>query len=59
MICTCSGFDSTAKTSVENFSPLLLQICDRLPNLKAIVQYSGQVQQKISNLYSVSPQDST
>lgn len=39
---------------VENQKQLdkILQICDRLPNLKAIMQYSGQVQQKISNLYS-------
>ncbi|XP_071387557.1 long-chain-fatty-acid--CoA ligase ACSBG1 [Centroberyx affinis] len=39
---------------VENQKQLdkILQIRDRLPHLKAIVQYSGQLQQKISNLYS-------
>ncbi len=43
-----------AKYAVLNFSRLTLQIRDRLPHLKAIVQYSGHPQQKISNLYSVS-----
>nr|XP_046249054.1 long-chain-fatty-acid--CoA ligase ACSBG1 [Scatophagus argus] len=39
---------------VENQKQLdkILQIRDRLPSLKAIVQYSGEPQQKISNLYS-------
>uniref|UniRef100_A0AAQ6AGX4 Long-chain-fatty-acid--CoA ligase ACSBG1 n=1 Tax=Amphiprion ocellaris TaxID=80972 RepID=A0AAQ6AGX4_AMPOC len=39
---------------VENQKQLdkILQIRERLPHLKAIVQYSGQLQQKISNLYS-------
>ncbi|XP_019118164.2 long-chain-fatty-acid--CoA ligase ACSBG1 [Larimichthys crocea] len=39
---------------VENQKQLdkVLQIRDRLPHLKAIVQYSGHPQQKISNLYS-------
>lgn len=38
-----------------NFSLLIPQIHDRLPHLKAIVQYSGEPQQKIASLYSVSP----
>ncbi|XP_018536233.1 long-chain-fatty-acid--CoA ligase ACSBG1 [Lates calcarifer] len=39
---------------VENQKQLdkILQIRDRLPHLKAIVQYSGQLQEKLSNLYS-------
>ncbi|XP_029379100.1 long-chain-fatty-acid--CoA ligase ACSBG1 [Echeneis naucrates] len=39
---------------VENEKQLdkILQVSDRLPNLKAIVQYNGQLQQKRSNLYS-------
>ncbi|XP_035521678.1 long-chain-fatty-acid--CoA ligase ACSBG1 [Morone saxatilis] len=39
---------------VENQKQLdkILQIRDRLPHLKAIVQYSGHPQEKISNLYS-------
>ncbi|XP_040894805.1 long-chain-fatty-acid--CoA ligase ACSBG1 [Toxotes jaculatrix] len=39
---------------VENQKQLdkILQIRDRLPHLKAIVQYNGQLQQKLSNLYS-------
>ncbi|KAM4618244.1 long-chain-fatty-acid--CoA ligase ACSBG1 [Polymixia lowei] len=39
---------------VENPKQLdkILQIRDRLPHLKAIVQYSGPLQQKLSNLYS-------
>lgn len=47
------------KHAVVSFSLLTLQIRDRLPHLKAIVQYSGEPQQKISNLYSVSPPDTT
>ncbi|KAM3609225.1 uncharacterized protein V6R79_011334 [Siganus canaliculatus] len=30
----------------------ILQVRDQLPHLKAIVQYSGELQQKMSNLYS-------
>lgn len=48
-----------AKHAVLNFSLLTPQIRDRLPHLKAIVQYSGHPQQKISNLYSVSPPHTT
>ncbi|XP_069019793.1 long-chain-fatty-acid--CoA ligase ACSBG1 [Embiotoca jacksoni] len=53
--CQYVASDSKANIIVvENQKQLdkILQIRDRLPHLKAIVQYSGQLQQKISNLYS-------
>ncbi|XP_036962551.1 long-chain-fatty-acid--CoA ligase ACSBG1 isoform X3 [Acanthopagrus latus] len=53
----CQYVASDSKSNiivVENQKQLdkILQIRDRLPYLKAIVQYSGEPQQKISNLYS-------
>ncbi|CAK6951013.1 long-chain-fatty-acid--CoA ligase ACSBG1 isoform X2 [Scomber scombrus] len=53
--CQYVASDSKANIIVvENQKQLdkILQIRDRLPQLKAIVQYSGPVQEKISNLYS-------
>ncbi|XP_041795274.1 long-chain-fatty-acid--CoA ligase ACSBG1 [Chelmon rostratus] len=53
--CQYVASDSKANIIVvENQKQLdkILQIRDRLPHLKAIVQYTGQPQQKISNLYS-------
>ncbi|XP_023278283.1 long-chain-fatty-acid--CoA ligase ACSBG1 isoform X3 [Seriola lalandi dorsalis] len=53
--CQYVASDSKANIIVvENQKQLdkILQVCDRLPHLKAIVQYSGQLQQKLSNLYS-------
>ncbi|XP_049430117.1 long-chain-fatty-acid--CoA ligase ACSBG1 [Epinephelus fuscoguttatus] len=53
----CQYVASDAKANiivVENQKQLdkILQIHDRLPHLKAIVQYSGQPLQTVSNLYS-------
>nr|XP_033490951.1 long-chain-fatty-acid--CoA ligase ACSBG1 isoform X2 [Epinephelus lanceolatus] len=53
----CQYVASDAKANiivVENQKQLdkILQIRDRLPHLKAIVQYSGQPLQTVSNLYS-------
>ncbi|KAM4573273.1 long-chain-fatty-acid--CoA ligase ACSBG1 [Odontesthes bonariensis] len=53
--CQYVASDSKANIIVvENQKQLdkILQIQDRLPHLKAIVQYSGRLQQKVSNLYS-------
>ncbi|XP_022610032.1 long-chain-fatty-acid--CoA ligase ACSBG1 [Seriola dumerili] len=53
--CQYVASDSKANIIVvENQKQLdkILQVCDRMPHLKAIVQYSGQLQQKLSNLYS-------
>ncbi|KAK5867372.1 hypothetical protein PBY51_011872 [Eleginops maclovinus] len=53
--CQYVASDSKANIIVvENQKQLdkILQIRDRLPHLKAIVQYSGHPQQKIPNLYS-------
>ncbi|XP_029909403.1 long-chain-fatty-acid--CoA ligase ACSBG1 [Myripristis murdjan] len=53
--CQYVASDSKANIIVvENQKQLdkILQIHDRLPHLKAIVQYSGCPQQKLSNLYS-------
>ncbi|XP_038563073.1 long-chain-fatty-acid--CoA ligase ACSBG1 [Micropterus salmoides] len=53
--CQYVASDSKANIIVvENQKQLdkILQIRDRLPHLKAIVQYSGNPQQKISELYS-------
>ncbi|XP_047452923.1 long-chain-fatty-acid--CoA ligase ACSBG1 isoform X2 [Mugil cephalus] len=53
--CQYVASDSKANIIVvENQKQLdkILQVCDRLPHLKAIVQYSERVQQKISNLFS-------
>ncbi|XP_074488986.1 long-chain-fatty-acid--CoA ligase ACSBG1 [Sebastes fasciatus] len=53
--CQYVASDSKANIIVvENQKQLdkILQIRDRLPHLKAIVQYSGRPLQKISNLYS-------
>uniref|UniRef100_A0A3B5APA1 Long-chain-fatty-acid--CoA ligase ACSBG1 n=1 Tax=Stegastes partitus TaxID=144197 RepID=A0A3B5APA1_9TELE len=53
--CQYVASDSKANIIVvENQKQLdkILQIRDKLPHLKAIVQYSGQLQQKISHLYS-------
>ncbi|KAJ4937690.1 hypothetical protein JOQ06_002322 [Pogonophryne albipinna] len=53
--CQYVASDSKANIIVvENQKQLdkILQIRDRLPHLKAIVQFSGNPQQRISNLYS-------
>ncbi|XP_059191923.1 long-chain-fatty-acid--CoA ligase ACSBG1 [Centropristis striata] len=53
--CQYVASDSKANIIVvENQKQLekILQISDRLPHLKAIVQYSGQPLQNVSNLYS-------
>ncbi|XP_071354752.1 long-chain-fatty-acid--CoA ligase ACSBG1 [Trachinotus anak] len=53
--CQYVASDSKANIIVvENQKQLdkILQVCGRLPHLKAIVQYSGKLQQKLSNLYS-------
>ncbi|KAM6960473.1 long-chain-fatty-acid--CoA ligase ACSBG1 [Aplochiton taeniatus] len=53
--CYYVASDSNANVIVvENQKQLvkILQIRDSLPNLKAIVQYSGALQQKLPNIYS-------
>ncbi|KAM9754063.1 long-chain-fatty-acid--CoA ligase ACSBG1 [Menidia menidia] len=53
--CEYVASDSKANIIVvENQQQLekILQVRDRLPHLKAIVQYSGQLQQRMPNLYN-------
>ena len=42
------------KCSISNTLLLIVKVWDRLPHLKAVVQYIGEVGEKRPNVYSVS-----